>query len=161
MGYIVFQSDYGLGNGTAALYGVCKSVDLSLNVYDLTHEVPALNVAAAADNLATVVPLWPAGTVFVSAVDPATGTDHLVCAARLANGSYVFTADNGALSKVARSIGVTEVRDLHLLLSEYRSTQRSDLLHGRDLAWCAALLASGQLAFRDLGPTYPVDQIVL
>ena len=160
MGCIVFQSDYGLGNGTAALCGVCKSVDPTLAVYDLTHEVPPLSVADAADNLAAVVPLWPEGTVFVSAVDPATGTDHLVCAARLENGSYVLTADNGALGPLARTVGVAEVRNLSMLLSEYRSTQRSDLLHGRDLAWCAALLASGQLSFRDLGVSYPVAQIV-
>ena len=161
MGCIVFQSDYGLGNGTAALYGVCKSVDPTLAVYDLTHEVPPLSVADAAANLAAVVPLWPAGTVFVSAVDPATGTDHLVCAALLKNGSYVIAADNGTLGPVARAIGITEVRDLDLLLFEYRNAQRSDLLHGRDMAWCAALLASGQLAFRDLGVSYPVSRITL
>ena len=86
MSNIVLQSDYGLGNGTSNLYGVCKRVDPDLKIYDLSHAVPGFDIRRASENLAAVVPAWPAGTVFVSAVDPATGTEHLVCAAKTASG---------------------------------------------------------------------------
>lgn len=157
---IVLQSDFGLGNGTSNLYGVCKQVDADLQVYDLSHAVPGFDIRRASENLAAVVPMWPAGTVFVSAVDPATGTEHLVCAARTTSGSYILTADNGTLTAVADTIGLDEVRDITALLREYASRESTALLHGRDLAWCAALLASGQRSFEELGPTYAIESVV-
>lgn len=158
MGNIVLQSDYGLGNGTGDLHGVCKQVDMALLVYDLTHDIPGLDVAAASDNLARAVAFWPAGTVFVSCVDPATGTEHRICAAETANGCYILTADNGALSGVRDTVGLTAVRDITALTKAYPAGTTA-LLHGRDLAWCAALLASGQRPFAQMGEAYPLGQL--
>lgn len=160
MSDIVLQSDYGLGNGTSNLYGVCKRVDPDLKIYDLSHAVPGFDIRRASENLAAVVPAWPAGTVFASAVDPATGTEHLVCVAKTASGSYILTADNGTLSAAADTVGIVEVRDITALLRAYPEYADGALLHGKDLAWCAALLASGQRSFEELGPTYAVEAIV-
>ena len=52
MGNILFQSDYGLGNGTAELSGICLRVDPALQIYTLSHDLPRLDVAAAAAHLA-------------------------------------------------------------------------------------------------------------
>ena len=157
MGNILFQSDYGLGNGTAELSGICLRVDPALQIYTLSYDLPRLDVAAAAAHLAAVEPLWPAGTVLVSLVDPAVGTEHRICAARTVHGCYILTADNGALAPLKTSID--RVRDIGLLLKRYPFPAASALLHGKDLAWAAALLASGQRPFEALGEPYPVEEI--
>ena len=49
-------------------------VSPDLKLFDLTHEIPAYNIWEAAYRLEQTVPYWPAGTVFVSVVDPGVGT---------------------------------------------------------------------------------------
>src|SRR5688572_30930256 len=42
---IVFQTDFGLKDGAVAeMKGVALSVDPSLELYDLTHEIPVFNI---------------------------------------------------------------------------------------------------------------------
>lgn len=46
---VVFQTDFGLKDGAvAAMKGVAMSVDSSLKLFDLTHEIPAYNIWEAA-----------------------------------------------------------------------------------------------------------------
>src|SRR6266436_10220645 len=74
---IVFQTDFGLKDGAvSAMKGVAMSVSPDLKLYDLTHEIPAYNIWEAAYRLEQTVPYWPAGTVFVSVVDPGVGTNR-------------------------------------------------------------------------------------
>ena len=54
MGYVVLQTDF--GGTSAVMSGMCKLVDRSLQVYDLTHQVPKFNVRAAGENLVEVMP---------------------------------------------------------------------------------------------------------
>ena len=79
---IVFMTDFGSGGG-AVLAGVVKSVDPELGVYDFDHNIEPYNIRQAAYQLSTVVPYWPAGTVFVCVVDPGVGTSRRGCVARL------------------------------------------------------------------------------
>ena len=38
---LIFQSDFGIADGAvSAMYGVVKSVDRSLEIFDGTHEIP-------------------------------------------------------------------------------------------------------------------------
>ncbi len=72
---VVFQSDFGLKDGAvSAMKGVAMGVSTDLKLFDLTHEIPAYNIWEAAYRLEQTVPYWPAGTVFVSVVDPGVGT---------------------------------------------------------------------------------------
>ena len=76
-GIVVFQTDFGTKDGAvSAMKGVATSVDASLKLYDLTHDIPAYNIWEAAYRLDQTVPYWPAGTVFVSVVDPGVGTER-------------------------------------------------------------------------------------
>ena len=73
-GIVVYQTDFGLKDGAvSAMKGVAVSVDPTLRLEDLTHEIPAFNIWEGAYRLNTTVPYWPAGTVFVSVVDPGVG----------------------------------------------------------------------------------------
>ena len=155
---IVFMTDYGSGGG-AVLAGVVKGVDPELGVYDFTHDIEAYNVRQAAYELSTVVPFWPAGTFFVCVVDPGVGTSRRGCAARLANGSFVVTPDNGILTMVADDIA--EIRQIDEGVNRLPGSEGVHIFHGRDVfSYTAARLAAGVIAFEEVGPAYPVDEVV-
>lgn len=68
---LVFQTDFGLKDGAvSAMKGVAFGVDRTLPLHDLTHEIPAYNIWEASYRLYQTLQYWPAGTVFVSVVDP-------------------------------------------------------------------------------------------
>ena len=56
--------------------GVAVSVDPTLRLEDLTHEIPAFDIWEGAYRLNTTAPYWPPGTVFVSVIDPGVGTER-------------------------------------------------------------------------------------
>ncbi len=163
MGYVVMQTDFGIG-GSGAMAGVCKLVDRTLRVYSITHEVPKFDAAAAGANIVDVIPFWPKGTVFVSVVDPGVGTPRKASVAETATGHYVVTPDNGCLAIVADAVGITAVREIDQTVNRYHGNMRSEksnIFHGRDVfAYCGAKLAAGVISFEEVGPEYPVDEIV-
>ena len=125
MGYIVIQTDFG-GGTSGSMTGMCMLVDPSLRVFDLTHRVPKFDVRKAGENLAEVIPLWPAGTVFVSVVDPGVGTSRKASVARVHGGCYVVTPDNGILDILADTLGIDEVREIDQSINRYRGNPWSD-----------------------------------
>ncbi|MEI7667516.1 MAG: SAM-dependent chlorinase/fluorinase [Erysipelotrichaceae bacterium] len=152
---IVIQTDFTYKEGAvAAMKGVMKSVDASLDIIDLTHEIPQFDVYSASFRLHQVIPFWPSGTIFVSVVDPGVGTYRKACIALTLSNHYIITPDNQTLSHVAQHIGIKSVRELdpkHRFISKYTSS----VFHGRDIfGYCAALLASGKLTYEDLGIEY-------
>ena len=99
---MVFQTDFGYKDSTvAAMYGVVKRVNRSLEIIDSTHELPQFDVWSASYRLWQAMRFWPAGTVFVSVVDPGVGTDRRACVALTEDGYYVVTPDNGTLTHVS------------------------------------------------------------
>ncbi|HEY0612495.1 MAG TPA: SAM-dependent chlorinase/fluorinase, partial [Chitinophaga sp.] len=92
---VVFQSDFGLKDGAvSAMKGVANGVSPELKLYDVTHEIPAYNIWEAAYRLEQTVPYWPAGTVFVSVVDPGVGTERKSVVLKTKAGHYIVTPDN-------------------------------------------------------------------
>ena len=56
---LVLQSDFGLSDGAvAAMEGVALSVDPSLRLYGLTHEIPPFDTYEASYRLLQAVPYW-------------------------------------------------------------------------------------------------------
>ena len=47
-----------------------------ITCFDNTHDIKSLITYQASTCLSYVVDFWPAGTVFVSVVDPGVGTDR-------------------------------------------------------------------------------------
>lgn len=159
---VVMLSDFGIDSGlVACMHGMCHLVDPELETYDITHLIPAFDIEAASYCLQYTVPFWPNGTVFVSVVDPGVGTSRKACVAKLKNGSYVVTPDNGTLTYLNKRIGVEEIREINEEINRYPLTKDVHTFHGRDLfAYCAARLASGIISFEEVGPTYSVTEIV-
>lgn len=159
---VVLQTDFGEGNvSVSTMKGVCRIVDPTLEVFDSTHSVRPFDVLKASDALFYVIPFWPAGTVFVSVVDPGVGTSRKSCVALLENGSYVVTPDNGTLTYIKDRLGIKQVRQIDETANRYPTTRDVHIFHGRDVyAYTAARLASGVIDYEGVGPEYPVSQIV-
>ena len=157
---MVMQTDFGFGGG-CAMRGTCLKVDPQLEVFDGNHQIPKFNVASAARNLLMMVPFWPSGTVFVSVVDLGVGTSRRASVAKLKNGSYVVTPDNGSLSRLLQLPGIEAIRVIDETRNRLKGTEKTSIFHGRDLfAYCGARLASGVISLEEVGEEYPVSEII-
>ncbi len=152
-GIVVFQTDFGTKDGAvSAMKGVASTVDPSLKLYDLTQEIPAYNIWEAAYRLDQTVPYWPAGTVFVSVVDPGVGTERKSVVAKTKTGHYIVTPDNGTLTLLAASIGIESMREIDEVVNRRKNSGASYTFHGRDVyAYTAARLASKTITYESVG----------
>lgn len=160
---VVFQSDFGLKDGAvSAMKGVAMGVSTDLKLYDLTHEIPAYNIWEAAYRLEQTVRYWPAGTVFVSVVDPGVGTTRKSVVLKTKSGHYIVTPDNGTLTLVAGSLGIDEVREIDEAVNRRKDSQKSYTFHGRDVyAYTAARLAAGVITFEQVGHILPKQVVII
>src|SRR6185295_19583196 len=158
---IVFQSDFGLKDGAvSAMKGVAMGVSTELKLFDLTHEIPAYNIWEAAYRLQQTVEYWPAGTVFVSVVDPGVGTNRKSVVLKTNSGHFIVTPDNGTLTLVAQSLGIAELREIDEKVNRRKGSEASYTFHGRDVyAYTAARLASGVISFEQVGPVMPNEVV--
>ena len=162
-GIIVYQSDFGLKDGAvSAMRGVAVSVDPTLRLEDLTHEIPAFDIWQGAYRLNTTAPYWPPGTVFVSVIDPGVGTGRASVVLKTTSGHYFVSPDNGTLTLVAEDLGIAAVHAIDE--SRYRrpGSEQSYTFHGRDVySYAAAHLASGKIAFEQIGPELPPEVVAI
>jgi len=160
---IVLMTDFGTDNaGTAAMEGVIASIDNELICTNLTHKIDPFNTWQASGALMYVAPFWPAGTVFVSVVDPGVGTPRKASVAKLKNGCYVVTPDNGTLTHLYYMMGIESIREIDETVNRLKGTEGTSIFHGRDLfAYCAGKLAAGVIDFAGVGPEYPVSEVIL
>jgi len=158
---VVFQSDFGLKDGAvSAMKGVAMGVSPDLKLFDLTHEIPAYNIWEAAYRLEQTVAYWPAGTVFVSVVDPGVGTNRKSVVLKTNSGHFIVTPDNGTLTLVAQSLGIAELREIDEKINRRQGSERSYTFHGRDVyAYTAARLAAGVISFEQVGPVLPNEVV--
>jgi S-adenosyl-L-methionine hydrolase (adenosine-forming) len=149
---VVFMTDFGLLDDAVA---ICKGVMLGLGpdltIVDLTHDVAPFAIADAARFLSGAAEYYPAGTVFVTVVDPGVGSPRKALAARSKKKQFFVLPDNGLLTLVADRDGLEEVREIKnpkWMLKD----QLSSTFHGRDLfSPVAARLALGE-KLSDVGP---------
>lgn len=158
---VVFQSDFGLKDGAvSAMKGVAMGVSPDLKLFDLTHEIPAYNIWEAAYRLEQTVVYWPAGTVFVSVVDPGVGTTRKSVVLKTKTGHFIITPDNGTLTLVAQSLGIEEVREIDEAVNRRKDSEKSYTFHGRDVyAYTGARLAAGIINFTQIGKLLPAEVV--
>jgi S-adenosylmethionine hydrolase len=151
---LVLQTDFGTRDGAvAAMRGVARGVDANLDVFDLTHEIPAYNIWEAAYRLHQSVGYWPKGTVFVSVVDPGVGSERKSVVAKLKSGVFIVTPDNGTLTLLAESPGIEAIRQIDEKVNRRQGSDSSYTFHGRDVyVYTAARLAAGVISFEETGP---------
>lgn len=160
---LVLQSDFGYDDGAvSAMHGVAVGVNDQLRIHDLTHGIPPYDIWEASYRLAQVLSYWPRGTVFVSVIDPAVGSDRLSIVARTRTGHHVVTPNNGTLTHVQRFFGVEEVRRIDERTNRLAGSHESYTFHGRDIyAFTGARLAAGEIDFTGVGPQIPLEDLDL
>ena len=156
---LVLQTDFGLKDGAvSAMKGVAFGVSPELKMFDLTHEIPAYNIWEAAYRLQQTAAYWPAGTVFVSVVDPGVGSARKSVVAQTKTGHFFVTPDNGTLTLIAESMGISTVREIDEQRNRLPGSSKSYTFHGRDVyAYTGARLAAGVIPFDSVGPLLPAD----
>ena len=159
---LILQSDFGYADGAvSAMYGVAESVCDGIRVFDLTHDIPQYDIWEASYRLIQTVQYWPAGSVFVSVVDPGVGSARRSVAVRTSSGQYIITPDNGTLTHIKRMCGIAEARVIDESVNRLPNSGESYTFHGRDIyAYTGARLAAGIIDFAGVGPTYPIEEVV-
>jgi S-adenosylmethionine hydrolase len=133
--------------------GVAFSVSPELRMFDITHDIPPYNIWEGAYRLYQAAPYWPAGTVFVSIIDPGVGSERKSVVLKTKTGHYIVSPDNGTLTLVAEHLGIEEVREIDEAKNRLRNSGKSYTFHGRDVyAYTGARLASGTISFQEVGP---------
>jgi S-adenosylmethionine hydrolase len=162
-GIVVLQTDFGLKDGAvSAMKGVAMQVDKKLQLFDLTHEIPAFNIWEAAFRLNQVVAYWPKGTVFVSVVDPGVGSERKPIVLQTKSGHYFVGPDNGTFTLVAARLGIKAIREIDEKRHRLPGSDSSYTFHGRDVfAYTAAKLASGKISFTQVGKLLPATVVMM
>jgi S-adenosylmethionine hydrolase len=160
---LVLQSDFGLLDGAvASMKGVAVGVSPDIHIYDLTHQIEPYNIWQGALRLAQTAEYWPAGTVFVSVVDPGVGTERKSIVMRTKSGHYFVTPDNGTLTFVAPRLGIDAVREIDEAVNRRKNSEKSFTFHGRDVyAYTAARLAAGVITFEQVGRALPPEVVTI
>ncbi len=160
---LVLQTDFGLKDGAvAAMRGVAAGVSVRLPVHDLSHDITPFNVWEAAYRLKQAAPFWPAGTVFVSVVDPGVGTARKSVVLRTKSGHFFVGPDNGTWTLVAEDLGIAAVREIDETKHRRAGSERSYTFHGRDIfAFVGARLAAGAVRYEDVGPLQEARVVTL
>ncbi len=127
-------SDYYVG----AVRGVILSVDPTITIVDITHEVPPGGVRYGAFVLAHASRWFPKGTVHCVVVDPGVGTQRRPIVVQSDKGLFVGP-DNGVLSLAIEGVQGAWVIERFMV-----PEGAGDTFHGRDIfAPVAAKLAMG------------------
>lgn len=160
--FLVLQTDFGISDGAvSAMYGVALTVNPSIRIFDLTHDIPQYNIWEGAYRLYQTISYWPEGTVFVSVVDPGVGSERRSIVAKTSKNQYIVTPDNGTLTQIKRQIGIVEARIIDEKVNRLPYSGESYTFHGRDVyAFTGARLASRIITFEEVGPEILVESIV-
>ena len=130
--------------GTADYFvGAMKGVILSINpkavVVDITHAIPAQDVAAGAFTLFAAYDTFPTGTIHVAVVDPGVGSARRPIVVSADNHFFVGP-DNGLFTYIYDR----DFQAFHITASQYFRQPTSNTFHGRDIfAPIAAALSNG------------------
>lgn len=151
---LVIQTDFGTKDGAvAAMKGIAFGVSPTLPVFDLSQENTPYDIWEAAYRLKQTAAFWPAGTVFVSVVDPGVGTERASVVLLTKSGHFFVGPDNGTWTLVAEELGVTAVRRIDEKTNRRPGSEKSYTFHGRDIyAYVGARLAVGVITYEQVGP---------
>ena len=97
-------------------------------VIDLMHDAPAFDSMSSAYLLAALAREFPAGSVFLSVVDPGVGTDRRAIVVE-AGGQWFVGPDNGLFAILTRRAGTSALA----WQITWRPARLSASFHGRDL----------------------------
>jgi len=155
---LLIQADF----AGLVMTGVAYSVSTELDIYNVRPLIPLYDIAAASASLEYNAQTWPAGTVFVSVVDPGVGTVRKSVVLKTKTGLYFVSPDNGSLSGPAEAYGIEAVREIDEAVNRIPGSEWSHTFHGRDVySYTGARLAAGVISFEQVGPELATEVIRL
>lgn len=139
---ITLLTDFGTADYfTGAMKGVILTINRSVSIVDITHEIPPQDIESGAFTLLTCYRDFPDGTIHVAVVDPGVGSSRRAIVVR-AGPRYFVGPDNGLFSYIYDREPLCEV--FHATATEYFRPSPSSTFHGRDVfAPVAAALSKG------------------
>lgn len=156
---ITLTTDFGTADGyIGAMKGVIASIDPSIRIHDLTHEIRPQKVHEAAFALYRAVPFWPGGTVHCVVVDPGVGTERRPIALRTPDGQVLVGPDSGLFTLFCPPFVSAEPDAVELAERRWwRVEEPSATFHGRDVfapvaAHLARACAAGEVDLAEFGP---------
>lgn len=120
------ESDYFVPAMKGAIYSVNRDVD----IVDISHQIPAHDVFAAAFNLMCCYKDFPKWTIHVAVVDPGVGSSRRPIFV-MTDEYYFIGPDNGIFSYIYQRETVNRV--VHLKQQHYFNSPLSNTFHGRDV----------------------------
>ncbi|MBV8881786.1 MAG: SAM-dependent chlorinase/fluorinase [Planctomycetaceae bacterium] len=130
-GVVALLTDYGLQDAyTGILKGALLSVNPAARIVDLTHDIPPQDIREAGRVLSAARGYFPAGTVFVSVVDPGVGSDRAILGVET-DRHYFLAPDNGLLGFLDRTGRIRRI--VRLTEARYFLKPVSRTFHGRDI----------------------------
>ena len=149
---IVFMTDYGMRDDAVAICkGVIKTLAPDAEVIDLTHQVTPYSISEGARLLGRASQYYPAGTIFLTVIDPGVGTSRRSIIVRTKRGQYFVLPDNGLITLVVDRDGIDGIREItnpRWGLAE----SSSSTFHGRDIYSPAAAHLQRGDDWTDAGP---------
>ena len=139
---ITLLTDFGtIDYFVGAMKGVILSINPQAVIVDITHEIPAQDVAAGAFTLLAAYDAFPEGTIHVAVVDPGVGSARRPIVVNA--GKHLFVGpDNGIFSYIYDRNPSFEAFDV--TAAEHFRHPVSNTFHGRDIfAPVAAALSTG------------------
>ena len=146
---LIIQADF----AGLVMTGVAYTVSKELDIFNVRPLINLYDISEASASLEYNAQTWPAGSVFVSVVDPGVGTKRKSVVLKTKNGLYFVSPDNGSLSGPASSYGIEAVREIDETVNRRKDTGWSHTFHGRDVySYTGARLAAGVITFEEVGP---------
>lgn len=128
---ITLLTDFGVADYfVGAMKGVILSINPHATIVDITHEIPAQDVAAGAFTLLAAYEAFPKGTIHVAVVDPGVGSSRRPIVVSAADQFFVGP-DNGIFTHVYDRHPAFEA--FHVTAAEYFRQPISNTFHGRDI----------------------------
>jgi S-adenosyl-L-methionine hydrolase (adenosine-forming) len=129
-GLVGLLTDFGLTHYVAQMKAVMLSVCPTLNVIDISHNVPKQDVTYAAVELLHCLEAFPKDSWIIAVVDPGVGTSRPMILAEI-RGVRVLAPDNGLITLIARKHRIDRL--IELSNREFWRQSLSSTFEGRDI----------------------------
>ncbi len=148
---ILLTTDFGTGSPyLAQMRAALRMHGAEDEIIELISDIAPYNIKAAAHLLASQIPYFPTGSIFLCVVDPGVGGDRLPVAIR-ADGNWFIGPENGLFDVVVARAVETKYFQI-----QWRPDKLSNTFHGRDLfASIAARISCHKSGAGDLEKRVP------